>query len=75
MQPIYIPIITPLLSLIKGLTDRPTYFDSLTKVVEDNLILPAVEQIEESGATEDRRGVLFIDPRIDRKKYFKNREK
>lgn len=75
MQPLYFPIITPLINLLEKLTNRPTYLDSFTQVVEDKLISPAVKQIEESGATEDRCGVLYIDPRIDREKYFKNREK
>lgn len=69
----YIPVITPLIAWIIKVTRRPTYMDEANKLFHDTVGKRVEETGYRSGASEDRRGVLYVDPRIDRSDYFRRR--
>lgn len=69
----YVPVITPLISWIIKVTRRPTLMDEINMNFHSS-IGNSTEKIGlTSGANEDRRGNLYIDPRINRTEYFRNR--
>jgi hypothetical protein len=68
----YFPIITP---IILALTTKPNVYDVINESFHRTVGALMEEKAAQAGVNEDRRGVLYIDPGMDRESYFKNKEK
>lgn len=66
-------LITGIIEWIAQLTRRPTTFDEVNRIFHGRIGNEVETIVKKFGANEDRREVIYIDPRIDRGKFFENR--